>query len=378
MWCGWHRLLWLPCILSALLPLQLLVHATAGAQSFGRTFIPMAVNGNVLQTTDYPVNSEHWRRTQPSAGPATPAAIFNPYPGPTSPVNINGSKPASSPTAAKPGVSATPKANLPQASPTAKPKTSPTAQPVMAILTPTPGTPNQAVLWRPTPGTTWQWQLSGKLDLTVDAQVFDVDLFDTSKEDVAALHAMGKHVICYISAGTYENWRPDATSFPAAVLGDPLDDWPGERWLDIRKISLLQPIIEQRLDLCRTKGFDGVEFDNVDAYQNDTGLSLGAADQLAYNRLLARLAKERGLSPGLKNAVELAARLEPDFEWAINEECVKHRECEELTPFTAAGKAVFHVEYRLSTSQFCSKTAALGFSSIRKKPSLNAWREACP
>ena len=51
--------------------------------------------------------------------------------------------------------------------------------------------------WRPRQGTTWQWQLSGRLDPTVDAQVYDVDLFDTDAGDVRRLHARGSRVVCY-------------------------------------------------------------------------------------------------------------------------------------------------------------------------------------
>src|SRR3954452_1014408 len=46
--------------------------------------------------------------------------------------------------------------------------------------------------WRPAPGTTWQWQLSGRLDLSVRARMFDVDLFDTPAGAVARLHARGR------------------------------------------------------------------------------------------------------------------------------------------------------------------------------------------
>jgi len=43
----------------------------------------------------------------------------------------------------------------------------------------------------------------------------------------------------------------------------------------------------------------------------------------------------------------------------------------------AAGKPVFHVEYELGTDQFCPGVKALGFSSMRKKLDLDAWRQAC-
>ncbi|MFN7148907.1 MAG: endo alpha-1,4 polygalactosaminidase, partial [Microthrixaceae bacterium] len=84
----------------------------------------------------------------------------------------------------------------------------------------------------PRPGLSWQWQLTGAVDTSVGADVFDVDLFDTSAAVVSALHARGARVVCYMSAGSFEDWRPDASRFPSSVLGSALDGWPGERWLD--------------------------------------------------------------------------------------------------------------------------------------------------
>jgi hypothetical protein len=207
--------------------------------------------------------------------------------------------------------------------------------------------------------------------------MYDVDLFDTPASVVADLHAKGRRVVCYLSAGSFEDWRADAGSFPEAVKGDPLDGWPGERWLDIRRLDVLGPIMERRMDLCREKGFDGVEPDNVDGYSNRSGFSLTAADQLAYNRFLARAAHARGLSIGLKNDLGQVAELEPHFDWALNESCYAYRECDLLTPFVAAGKAVFHVEYDLATSQFCADARSRGFMSMRKNWDLGAWRETC-
>ncbi|GAA1033478.1 endo alpha-1,4 polygalactosaminidase [Virgisporangium ochraceum] len=231
--------------------------------------------------------------------------------------------------------------------------------------------------WRPKAGLTWQWQLSGKLDRSVDAQVYDIDGQDSSAADVAALKAAGRRVICYVNAGAFEDWRPDAKRFPKAVLGKDLDGWPGERWLDIRQWAKLEPILAARFDTCRAKGFDAVEPDNVDGYANESGFPLTAADQLTFNRRLAALAHRRGLAVGLKNDVEQAAQLEPYFDFAVNEECAQYDECGKLAVFVKAGKPVFHVEYEQESGGFCPESRRLGFSSLRKKPELDAWREVC-
>ena len=135
--------------------------------------------------------------------------------------------------------------------------------------------------WQPPPRTSWQWQLGGlSLDPSPEVEMFDIDLFDTDAATVAALQAQGRKVTCYISVGSWENWRPDADQFPASVIGNDYKGWPGEKWLDIRQIDVLAPLMHARLDLCRAKGFDGVEPDNIDIYPEDTGFELTYKDGL--------------------------------------------------------------------------------------------------
>ena len=74
-------------------------------------------------------------------------------------------------------------------------------------------------IWHPGVATSWQWQLQGTIDTKIAAQMFDIDMFDNSATVVETLHSQGAKVVCYIDAGTWENWRPDAKSFPSSVLG---------------------------------------------------------------------------------------------------------------------------------------------------------------
>jgi hypothetical protein len=230
--------------------------------------------------------------------------------------------------------------------------------------------------WRPAPGTTWQWQLTGSVDTRPDADVYDLDLFTTSAATVAALHRKGRKVICYVSVGSSEDFRPDHGRFPAAVMGAS-NGWAGERWLDVRRLDVLGPIMAARFDLCRAKGFDGVEPDNVDGYANDTGFPLTAAHQLAFNRRIADLAHARGLAVGLKNDLDQIPALVDHFDFAVNEQCFEYDECDALRPFVAAGKAVFHAEYERSPAQFCATSKRLRLSSLRKRLDLDAWRQTC-
>jgi len=231
--------------------------------------------------------------------------------------------------------------------------------------------------WKPSPGTTWQWQLSGEVDTSIDVQMYDIDLFDVPAEVVGRLQREGRAVVCYFSAGTYEQWRPDQADFPPAVLGKTLPDWPSERWLDIRQVEGLAPVILHRLDLAVQKGCDGVEPDNLDGYVNDTGFPLTYADQLAYNLWLAEQAHTRGLSVGLKNDLDQVDDLQPYFDWALNEECFTYQECDRLSPFVDGGKAVFGVEYSLEPADFCPQANALDFDFLRKEPELGTWRLDC-
>jgi hypothetical protein len=232
--------------------------------------------------------------------------------------------------------------------------------------------------WRPAPRTAWQWQLSGTVDTSVDAQVYDIDLFDTPQETIDALHVQGRKVICNFSAGSYEVRRPDAGSFPRRAVGQSLDPpYASERWLDIRNAAI-RPLMEARLDLAASKQCDGVEPDNLDGYENNTGFKLKARHQRAYNRFLADEAHDRGLAVGLKNNAKQVAVLEPSFDFAVVEQCFEFDECKKYEPFVNAGKAVFEVEYDADPAEFCPVAVQRGFSAILKRLDIGAPRVACP
>ena len=170
------------------------------------------------------------------------------------------------------GPAATPTATFtPVATLAPTPTPTPTPTPLARSVLPSEG----VEIWRPSLNTTWQWQLSGlPIDQSFDVDMYDIDLFDNGASVVAALQAQGSKVVCYVNAGGWEDWRPDASQFPDKVIGANLDDWEGEKWLDIRRLDVLGPIMEARIDLCKAKGFDGIEPDNIDGYLNNTGFPL--------------------------------------------------------------------------------------------------------
>jgi hypothetical protein len=231
---------------------------------------------------------------------------------------------------------------------------------------------------RPTPDDRLQWQLGDlPADLSVDAEVYDLDLFETSRAEVDQLHEDGRFVVCYLSAGSWEPYRPDARRFPRSVRGRPIAGFEDERWLDIRRMDVLLPILEDRLDRCAAKGFDGVEFDNVDGWTNRTGFPLTRRHQFVFLRRLANEAKARGLSPGLKNALGLIPDLVGHYGWALNEQCIQYQECRHYRPFVRAGKAVFVVEYRGPASEVCGRELR-GTSASLKRLRLDAEVTRCP
>ena len=218
----------------------------------------------------------------------------------------------------------------------------------------------------------WQIQYTGEIQTGLEVNVFNLDLFETSSEIMAMLHQDGVFVMCYFSAGSYEEWRPDAHSFPQGILGKDMKGWPGEKWLDIRRTDLLAPIMEARLDLAVGKGCDGVDPDNVNGYSNETGFPLTASDQERYNIFLAEAAHQRGLLVGLKNDLEQIPELVSYFDWIINEECFSYGECELLLPFVQASKPVLVIEYELDPSDFCPQALQMNFNALLKNWDLDA------
>ena len=224
---------------------------------------------------------------------------------------------------------------------------------------------------------TWQIQYTDEIDLTLNVDIYNLDLFDTDSAVISQLHERGIFVMCYFSAGSFEDWRPDIHNFPAEILGKDYEGWQGEKWLDIRKMDLLEPVMSARLDLASQKGCDGVDPDNVNGFANDTGFPLSYEDQLQYNIWLAESAHARGLLIGLKNDPEQIPDLLPYFDWHLHEQCFQYNECEMLLPFIQAGKPVFNIEYTLAPSDFCTQSNEIGFNSIRKNMILDIFIETC-
>ena len=183
--------------------------------------------------------------------------------------------------------------------------------------------------------------------------------------------------ICYIDAGGAESFRPDFPAYQAfndncggCLFGRPIGGFRNEFWLNINndrgQRTFILGQIGARLDRCVADRFDGVEMDVVDAWSNRTGLTITPDTQLLFNTALANLAHGKGLTVALKNDVEQIPDLAPYFDYAINEQCQQYSECGNYKTYFAPTKAVFQVEYKLSTSKFCPPANAANRNAILK------------
>jgi endo-alpha-1,4-polygalactosaminidase (GH114 family) len=270
--------------------------------------------------------------------------------------------------------------------------------------------------WEPSPGDRWQYQLessnrslssTGGIDASicerpqtggrcVRPDVFDIDLYvdgqvsgnnhTVNTAAVQAIHDRGARAVCYVSAGTAERFRPDYGRYVAfdrshghGLIGKPFSArFPNEYWLNLAngrgQRDFVLSRVEARTEKCARAGFDGIEYDVVDAYAQGrrvTGWRISASEQLTFNRALAAIAHRNGLAVGLKNDIGQVPKLEPRFDFAINEQCFQYRECTNnpqpgYKAFTRAKKAVLAVEYQIRPRRFCAQAARLGISAIKK------------
>lgn len=224
----------------------------------------------------------------------------------------------------------------------------------------------------------WQWQLEGRVDTTVSAPIYDLDGDGAPAAAIARLERRGVQTVCYVDVGSWEDFRADAGRFPRRLRGRAYEGFDNERWLDIRAIDALAPLLRARFETCRRKGFDAVEPDNLEGYRNRTGFPLTAADQLRFNRWVADEVHSRGMAVALKNDGAQAAALEPAFDFAIVESCFTYGECDPYRVFTRGGKAVLVAEYRRITPRTCARARVLRFSLIEKRLALTRFRRTCP
>lgn len=235
-------------------------------------------------------------------------------------------------------------------------------------------------IWKPKPFTTFDWQLTGDINTETTAIAIDIDAFESTKELVAKLQKKGKKVIAYISVGTVEDWRLDKDNFPKEIIGKRYIGWQGERWIDIKQIDKLAPIILSRLDMIKDKGFDAVEPDNIDGFETNTGFDITREDTIKFCKWLINEAHKRGLSIGQKNVSSISNELVEYFDWILIEDAFADNWYNEVKVYINNNKAVFSTEYtdnKLNFDKICKIAKELKYTLILKKRDLTSWIKTC-
>jgi hypothetical protein len=222
-----------------------------------------------------------------------------------------------------------------------------------------------------------QYQITGTLDTQVDADMFVVDLFDSSAEQVAQLHAAGRVVVAYVSVGTLESWRSDAAQFPRAAVGRAVPNYSDESWLDVRNADVRR-LMQARLDRALAKGFDGVFASTFGAYRQNSGFTLTRADELDYHAFLTAAAHAVGLVIGLSGDFELSAELATQYDFAITNNCIARDSCGDVAPLQAHGLPVFDLENGSDHASICERAKSFGIGVTFKDERYGATRSTCP
>jgi hypothetical protein len=216
----------------------------------------------------------------------------------------------------------------------------------------------------------WGWSNGGK-DTVRGMKVIVVDPDDdSSTSQIGAWHAAGHLIECYLNTGSIEDWRPDIKADKAAwdaVALRKMPEWD-ERWVDVRQLEQLKPLVRKRMLRVQALGCDIVEPDNMDCSENPScwrgmsGVKSGAevrAANVAYNLALADIAHELGMAVMLKNSAEQAEALHASFDGVMLENCARYDECAQFAElFGGAGKAVFLAEYN-GAARTCAAAGSL-------------------
>jgi len=200
---------------------------------------------------------------------------------------------------------------------------------------------------RPPAGAGFDYQLGGDAPLPDGVAVVVRDWF-------AGSAVPGVYSICYVNA--FQTQPPDDADrpderegWPAEVVSDAEDAaWPGEFAIDLssaeRRAAAAAHVVTM-IDECAAKGFQAVEFDNLDSYTRFPELGFDVPEAIEYAAALVAHAHSRGLAAGQKNAVEIAAqaRSSAGFDFVVAEECGAYDECDGYV--AVYGDAVLAIEY---------------------------------
>lgn len=230
--------------------------------------------------------------------------------------------------------------------------------------------------------------------------VYDIDMFYVDPSDIAKLKAKNKIVICYFPAGSMQFSKRTSFTDPVEKTGPiPCDqrnlepfreemapflrniqkqdvcgyvrDWPDNCWFDVRS-KRVREAAERLILEAKSRGCDGVEFDNIDGGLDEENWTDArcpgkAANvpasrkemeqaQLAFNRSIAEFARKNCLFAGLKNGHLVSQKQCPHFDFVIVEsvlsEATKHPNDEDAaksvrdwSACAEKGRPIFAAEY---------------------------------
>ena len=188
----------------------------------------------------------------------------------------------------------------------------------------------------------WDWQIGRTTPLQRTGRnavdIYDVDGFLTTRAQVTAIKTGWQastlahpRTVCYLDLA-WEDYRPDATPggvFPASALGNIYFGFPEERWVDLRQLDALKPMLRERVAMCARKGFDAVELDDIDSFDppSTTGFHLTPGDAQNFLAYAFNLIHRAGMTALWKNSPYLSWWGRQYADGAVVEECYLDHAC---------------------------------------------------
>ena len=188
----------------------------------------------------------------------------------------------------------------------------------------------------------WDWQIGRTTPLQRTGRkavdIYDIDGFLTTKTQVTAITTSWQaatlphpKAVCYLDLA-WEDYRPDGspgTAFPAAALGNIYFGFPEERWVDLRQLDELKPMLQERIGMCARKGFDAVELDDIDSFDppSTTGFNLTPGDLQNFLAYAFNLIHADGMTGLWKNSPLLSWWGRQYADGAVVEECYSSQQC---------------------------------------------------
>jgi Glycoside-hydrolase family GH114 len=191
----------------------------------------------------------------------------------------------------------------------------------------------------------WDWQIGRAAPLRRTGRravdIYDLDGFLTTAAQVRAIATTWPastlphpRTVCYLDLA-WEDYRPDASpapggvSFPAAALGDVYYGYPQERWVDLRQLDALEPMLRERISMCARKGFDAVELDDIDSFDppSETGFRLTPGDVQNFLAYAFNEIHHYGMTGLWKNSPWLSWWGRQYADGAVVEECYFNHGC---------------------------------------------------